>query len=361
RYMTYLPHSGLHNQRISLINALVIAHALNRTLLMPELNIGQATFWADSQLLAKQLELCVAYIRQNKKEPARRLRCQLYSKYRALPVESIFGLSSAHALDIHTEQRSDMSRDYIPRHASAFQLNDSVYTVPDLFRYSYQLCDYDPSLYESQGEMNDKYLKRIRLDELKSRPETYLEFGSLFGTSRLQLHEPELIWLREHLHRTTGINHPEVNFSSKAVIEALGENYTSVHLRQGNGIFQEMAHETIAQVESRTVSVQERLKECRSAQKQLQQDSELEMIYLATDASNPQHDFSQLFDRYPCIFTLGDFYNAKVLLQDKKKDSFKHLLPPMIDAEIASHAKRFIGTRKSTYSAYVRYRNQHYR
>lgn len=381
KYMTYLPHSGLHNQRISLINALIVAHALNRTLLMPELNIGQATYWTDSTELAKQLELCPVYIKQNKKKSIRRLCCQVYRKYNPLPIESIFDLSSAHALDIQTEQRLDMSRDYIFHHANAHQLNHSVYTVQDSFRYSYQIYDHDPNYYETQkDQMNDKYQEHIELKDLRSRPETYLEFGSLFGTSRLRLHEPELIWLREYLHRTTGMNHPEINISSQTVIEALGDKYTSVHLRQGDGIFQEMASETIAQVElallnnlpvhnsnnkklgahlKRITSVQERLKECRSIQHL--QNPELEMIYLATDASNPQQNFPQMFNRYPCLFTLSDFYNAKILLQRKRNDKVDSLLPPMIDAEIASHANLFIGTPKSTYSAYVRYRNQHYR
>ncbi|CAO3619749.1 unnamed protein product [Mucor fragilis] len=382
KYMTYLPHSGLHNQRISLINAMIIAHALNRTLLMPELNIGSATFWTDSNELAKQLELCPTYLKQSKKEASRRLRCHVYRQYKPLPVESIFDLSSAHAVDIHTEQRSDMSRDYIHRHASAHQLNETVYTVQDPFRYSYQIHDHDPNLYTFEHEdMNDKYLEHIDLNELRSRHETYLVFGSLFGTSRLQLHEPEMLWLREYLHRTIGLGHPEIKHSSQKIIEALGDRYTSVHLRQGDGIFQKMATETIAQVESALLSnltvghgnnkqlvqrlksveaLQERLEQCQSVQGALQ-DPQLEMIYLATDAANPQQEFSHMFDRYPCLFTLSDFYNAKILLQRKRHDKMDSLLPPMIDAEIASHANLFIGTPKSTYSAYVRYRNQHYR
>src|SRR5258708_16595107 len=34
-YLTYLPHSGFHNQRISLENAFVLAALLNRTLIVP--------------------------------------------------------------------------------------------------------------------------------------------------------------------------------------------------------------------------------------------------------------------------------------------------------------------------------------
>ncbi|KAI7857652.1 hypothetical protein BDC45DRAFT_566103 [Circinella umbellata] len=39
KFLTFLPHSGLHNQRIALINAGILAGALSRTLLMPELNL----------------------------------------------------------------------------------------------------------------------------------------------------------------------------------------------------------------------------------------------------------------------------------------------------------------------------------
>lgn len=45
--------------------------------------------------------------------------------------------------------------------------------------------------------MNGKYQEHIELNELRTRPETYLEFGSLFGTLRLQLHESKLVWLRQ--------------------------------------------------------------------------------------------------------------------------------------------------------------------
>ena len=37
KYITYLPHSGLHNQRIALENAVFMAWALNRTLILPPL------------------------------------------------------------------------------------------------------------------------------------------------------------------------------------------------------------------------------------------------------------------------------------------------------------------------------------
>ncbi|TFY53570.1 hypothetical protein EVG20_g10056, partial [Dentipellis fragilis] len=40
RYLAYLPHSGFHNQRIALENALTLAHILNRTLVIPPVRLG---------------------------------------------------------------------------------------------------------------------------------------------------------------------------------------------------------------------------------------------------------------------------------------------------------------------------------
>lgn len=39
-YLTYLPHSGFHNQRISLENAFVLAVLLNRTLIIPPVRLS---------------------------------------------------------------------------------------------------------------------------------------------------------------------------------------------------------------------------------------------------------------------------------------------------------------------------------
>jgi len=45
RYLSYEPHSGLHNQRIALANALTLARLLDRTLLVPPATLGRALPW----------------------------------------------------------------------------------------------------------------------------------------------------------------------------------------------------------------------------------------------------------------------------------------------------------------------------
>ena len=55
-YISYNPHSGLHNQRIQLENALVLAQLLNRTLLLPALRLGQSIAWDRGKQLQEALE-----------------------------------------------------------------------------------------------------------------------------------------------------------------------------------------------------------------------------------------------------------------------------------------------------------------
>jgi len=55
RYLSYLPHSGFHNQRIALENALTLAKVLNRTLLIPPCLLGTAIPWIEFDKLVLRL------------------------------------------------------------------------------------------------------------------------------------------------------------------------------------------------------------------------------------------------------------------------------------------------------------------
>lgn len=56
RYLSYLPHSGFHNQRIEFQNGLLLAQLLNRTLLVPYVRAGKAQAWdVKSRLLSNLL------------------------------------------------------------------------------------------------------------------------------------------------------------------------------------------------------------------------------------------------------------------------------------------------------------------
>ncbi|KAG0096304.1 hypothetical protein BGZ93_004743 [Podila epicladia] len=55
KYITFLPHSGFHNQRSELENALVLARLLNRTLIIPKVYLGPPMPWLTFHLLHSRL------------------------------------------------------------------------------------------------------------------------------------------------------------------------------------------------------------------------------------------------------------------------------------------------------------------
>lgn len=57
RYLSYLPHSGLHNQMICLQNALILGHMLNRTVIIPYIRLGRAIGFGDWEGLQNNLAL----------------------------------------------------------------------------------------------------------------------------------------------------------------------------------------------------------------------------------------------------------------------------------------------------------------
>lgn len=56
-FLLYLPHSGYHNQRISLENAVIVAYLLNRTLVVPDMIIGAPIPFRSFDGLRNRLEL----------------------------------------------------------------------------------------------------------------------------------------------------------------------------------------------------------------------------------------------------------------------------------------------------------------
>ncbi|KAF8984943.1 hypothetical protein BGZ46_006430 [Entomortierella lignicola] len=76
KFLTFLPHSGFHNQRTELENALLLARLLNRTLIMPKVYLGPPMPWLSfpqlhSRLLYQTkigLEHCRAIVENQEEE-----------------------------------------------------------------------------------------------------------------------------------------------------------------------------------------------------------------------------------------------------------------------------------------------------
>lgn len=403
KYLTFMPHSGLHNQRIGLINALILAKALDRTLLLPDMNIGHAVWWRPTPLADYRLGECPSI--KQRSNP----KCHDFTKYVPVSVETIFDLSAAHAVGIRTMQRSSMSQTYFNDVFGAQE--EDIYHLDDNSRTSYRI-------YDSRDNMDNirTFGYRLELDDLRQRDEKFMVFGSLHYTLRLALQDPKLTWLANYLREETSISHPLVIKQALSVLPLLGgpDKFVGVHLRQGDGFFKDLMEETVntlratleqSNLEPELITEQfttqafvtratttedetklNKLKEIDEANpidkmpllnqcvKWHSEDNHprLRLIFMATDTRLPRTTLKDLYDEFPCIFTLSDFpgviestlTSAPMLTGNQVLDdevtqlgaSISPLLLPMIDAEIASHGSSFIGTRKSTFSQYINHR-----
>lgn len=401
KYITFLPHSGLHNQRIGLINALILAKALDRTLILPQLNIGHAIWWRPTPLAEFRLSECNSI-----KQRANR-HCNDFTKYVPVSVESIFDLSAAHAQGIRTIQRSEMSTSYFK---DVLSIQDQhILRIEDDTRFSYRI-------YDSKQNNDDirTFAHRIDMEDLRETEEDVILLGSLHYTLRLALEDPQLVWLASYLKEEVSIYHPVVMRQALRVLPYLGgpDKFVGVHLRQGDGYFKTLMDETLANLKN--ILEQSDLKQAKleletdgalSSDSRIPTTTEddqklshleslkdntmelltqclvwnnennhprLRLIYMATDTPQPRTTLKALYDEFPCIFTLSDFPeiiestltmspmttgNEEIDAEmSKLSTSIGSLLFPMIDAEITSHGFTFIGTRKSTFSQYINHR-----
>lgn len=393
KYITYYPHSGLHNQRLALINALVLAKALNRTLILPDINIGKAVAWNAAPRFEKKMSICP--IEKTARD------CKGFRKYVPLPAEAIFDLSAARSNGVRMIHRTSMSQTYFEDVWDA--AGDDIYRVNDLIRLSYRIFDS-----RENKDIMYNFTQRIDMQDLATRQERFIVFGSLHYTNRLALSDPQLIWFQHHLQQEVSISHPVVIQQALRIISRLGgpNNFVGVHLRQGDGFFKSLMVETIASVRlaleqddlsylqtdqmpiptTRSLTETEkdtieRLQNIKDTNHLLNQclginhpdnHPRLRLIYMATDTPRPRIALRDLHTEFPCIFTLSDFpeviqdtLSAKPMETGNEMidgeyarvgKGINSLLIPMVEAEIASHASAFIGTRRSTFSSYIMHR-----
>ncbi|KAI8065303.1 hypothetical protein BC940DRAFT_304698 [Gongronella butleri] len=400
KYISYMPHSGLHNQRIALINAAMIALALNRTLIMPELNLGFATYWRPSIPLAHRLDDCVGqslHALQTKERGKWYLpNCTDYKNYLPMAVDSIFDLRILEQMGIKTIQRRHMQLDYFARYWGIPQdsRNQSmVHQIPDRTRYSVQVLDKPDA-----DRKNIRYERTITFGELAQHHEPFLLFNSLFGSSRLALSDSRWVRAREQMRQEIGLRQPHVMNASLDVVSKLGGpgNFVSAHIRMGDGAFKQLMNETMEQVRNKLIHLSnddalnqttlasvvalrgrpaDRLARC--LQLQPPRHHRFGLIYVSTDAPDPHNTLAHLYDEFACLFSLQDFGDvAKTTIAmdlplfapriPHKDDSPPvittkgSVLLPLIDAEIASLGSHFVPTPKSTFSSYITNRNKRF-
>ncbi|KAF9907372.1 hypothetical protein EC991_011021 [Linnemannia zychae] len=298
RFLAYLPHSGFHNQLITLENALRLAVSLNRTLLLPPLYLShkkQALVWKEPPILLKQwsdrnrtgVEYCrtiepATWPRKNRKqreamtdqERTTELQCQFYHLWTTTPwtyfydipkvLSDVVGVGGE-TTPIRVFSRPVITMEWLKEHLHIQDLQKEMYFFNDTSRYEYLIKDDSEVDYGVKpGDEEDhatlipetiaasgKFSKHLLLTDLQRRPEKILHFGSLFATDRFETRSQRQKDLKLYISKS-------MNLWNQAILDAtqmaedqidvwskeagrLAPGFLGVHFRTEDGIFEKGA------------------------------------------------------------------------------------------------------------------------
>jgi len=271
KLLSYLPHSGFHNQRIALENALVLARLLNRTLFVPPIRFGRRAIpYRNFTVLQRILDTnSMAYL------------CQLSenatNQSNTTAVQGVFlGFSALSERCARKNKREPLTYTYLPWGwitdfdfirqlqptietfgstlfwlSSRFNLHaDDILIVPDTSKYQYRFTDeIILDLFSDQRTFtNTTYSEDITLSSLVDHPAKLIQLGSLFGSRRLRLSDPTHKAIRKQIRRHMGLRHPLLHKSSVDIAAQIsgpgsGSGFLGAHLRCNDSYFLETAME----------------------------------------------------------------------------------------------------------------------
>ncbi|KAF0521123.1 ciga protein [Gigaspora margarita] len=342
KYLTYLPHSGFHNQRISLINAIFLAWFLNRTLIIPP------------PLLYKNHALIpMRYFDRLYKDLSKLKLCKNNS-LKNFNEESYIGYDWEELMDFTFLKRNIK---YFKRRDFNFtQLIKSLHINND--NDVYNITDNQLQFYDSSVSIDEywHFTTRINLIDLSKRPEKLLHFGSLFSSYKIITRLPENENFRNKLNHTMLPNNPTILKIVNRIVDRIGgtDNYIGVHARIGKGFLNQ--NETMQNL---TEVIQNDFKDIdvKNSNACLQTK-----IFLATDVPRNISSIQLFFQTFPCVYMLDDFDDLLEPLKSLKNPNdgmimFEFLIP-FVDLLVVSMGNKFYKTYSSTFSKYAQFLNQ---
>ncbi|GBC09818.1 hypothetical protein RclHR1_09130008 [Rhizophagus clarus] len=388
KFLTYIPHSQFHNQLIELKNAIILAYLTNRTLIMPPIIHFTHNFSIPHAPLIKLYDRLIHY------ENVKKIRslcntkdspegyCSLdyikYDSYMMINWEEIFDLSWIKN-QIKIINRNDFSIEglykicNIPiKETFNDNFNDLLEDNENVFvlsqgnqaknRYYYRFFDtvntdnnYELINYESP------YL----ISDLQKRKEKLIHTDSLFGSFRINFKDENIINWKSEMERNFLISHPTLLNVVNNITNELGGfgSFLGVHVRIGDSIFKKNTNNTVDLIINDIKDVLQVTKKiidtpnsnnnyCKSENKQI--------IFIATDSSDPRVELSKIFSTFGCVFTLGDFKDFIDPLRDitytfDKNVKMLDFFYPLVDLMVIANGMEVIGTRQSTFSKFAKY------
>ncbi|KAL0072765.1 hypothetical protein AAF712_000528 [Marasmius tenuissimus] len=399
KFLVYHPHSGFHNQRISLENALTLSHLLNRTLIIPPIRLGKPISYGNFNSLHYYLSISdkvgLRHCAGTSPESFLPPECFGYFDYTYIPWNWL--LDFRHLATRHRFVfRGNHTDEWL---SECLGISESDVSVLEEFsRYHYQFLD-KPTKGDDSGP-SDKYDELVFIAELEASREPLLYLGTLFGTSRLLLSNKENARIRRRIREDMAFKNPLLVNVSNSIVQSLGGMFIGVHIRVGDGPFVSsgrenarsvwwtLVHQTLNLSVDETMSLQSSVLphantsvpifapysfspvppqftlppslRCRRPLHTRPSLTPLNTpLYLATDAPDPRNhrSLALFFETFPCIFTLTDFYDQlgplDYVVNDYDGLTLKPFLLSFVDAMVLGHARTAVGTTSSTYSAFA--------
>lgn len=245
-YLSYLPHSGFHNQRIAFENALLLAYLLHRTLLVPPIRLGNKPIrYIDYDTLSRYHELDGKHgLSHCPKVPpyiSRPPECLDYFETSYIPWNWLVNLSAIEARQpmIH---RPDMSQSWIE---ATLDIEPSeILVLRDTSPYQFRFLD---TINDSSSSKH-KFQEDIYLSDLAKSKTRLLQIGTLFGSSRLRLKNTENILYRDIIRRSMIFTNKDLVRTAYSITSALNGHYLGVHLRSGDGKFKAVFEDTVRSI-----------------------------------------------------------------------------------------------------------------
>lgn len=407
RYLGYLPHSGFHNQRIAFENALILSRLLNRTLLVPPIRLGEkpvryVKFDTLRQYLAisgkEGLHHCLNVPTRVSSSPE---ECFDYFDYTHIPWEWLVNLTEV-KVTRSLLQVWNFTEEW-PYDNLQISETDTL-TLRDTHPYEYRFLD--SLTYRSLAK--DKFIKTVHIPTLAQSSERLIQIGTLFGSSRLRLKQPENLRIRGDIRRSMAFSNPSLVDAVNSIRDALGGTYLGAHVRVGDSHFKDnsqanirliwwqLLHKVLNFGSEETLRLEHQMRRhnsylepphfpvdyaalrvphppveslpkiftphlpCRGARYTSHHLKPLNIpLFISTDAQDPFTDSSILIfmQTFPCTFFLSDFPSYMASLNELRNGydgvDMREFLTPFLDAMVVSKAWQVVGTEGSTFSRFV--------
>lgn len=237
KYLSYLPHSGFHNQRIELENALLLAAYLNRTLLVPPVYLASPAMpWLRYEKLHERLlfqtknglQHCAQLQQQGLPLPS---ECLNNFRWTNIPWSFFYNMT---AIGQHVPVIFRPGLQYEWLYKTFHIKQDDVYFFKDMSPYEYQIHDD-----RSQDLPLDRFNSRIDLVTLEQIEHKVLHFGSMFGSYRVLAETEQHAEILRKIRSNMIFRNPVLSSAASRIVTQLGgaNNFVGMHVRVGDGIF----------------------------------------------------------------------------------------------------------------------------